>query len=263
MKGFLLSLRSEYYKSRKTLGFWCAVVLPLLIVGLVLIGFYNNAAKLSMMPGQALWAQFSVAIFGVMGILLLPIYVVFVTYSVNSMEHKSDTWKTLFSLPIPKWSIYTSKYVYALFLVALCLTLFALFTIGAGHLLSILKPQLKFSDYNFAPQLAQLYTKLLLASMGILSIQFLLSLLWRDFLKPMGIGFVCTIAGVILASNKWEYVYLFPYSHPMLALTMAPSKKNGVAPAFEYFSKDIVAGLIIAAVVFIAGFFIIQKRSIK
>ncbi len=30
-----------------------------------------------------------------------------------SVEHKADTWKTLFSLPIAKWSVYSAKYVYA------------------------------------------------------------------------------------------------------------------------------------------------------
>ncbi len=34
----------------------------------------------------------------------------------------------------------------------------------------------------------------------------------------MGIGFICTITGVILAGNSWKYAYWFPYSHPMLAI---------------------------------------------
>ncbi|WP_462267905.1 ABC transporter permease [Mucilaginibacter sp.] len=266
MKGFLLSLQSEFYKSRKTLGFWCAVVLPLLIVALLFIAFYSNSAKFEKLPPQMLWIQYSFAILGIMGTLLLPIYIVFVTYSVNSVEHKADTWKTLFSLPISKWAIYSSKYLYAMFLVALCLALFASFTVCSGLLLSVLKPALRFSSYSFASPLFQIYTKLFLASQGILAIQFLLSLLWKDFLKPMGIGFAGTIIGVIMAVNKWEYAYLFPYAHPALALSLGSSsgkKAKTAAFALEYFTKDVVAGLIIAAVVFIIGFFIVQKRSVK
>src|SRR5438874_1931233 len=116
MKGFLLSLRSEYYKSRKTLGFWCAIVLPLLITGLVAVGYYSKAAQLAHMPPLMRQVQFSSIILGVMGSLLLPMYIIFVAYSVNSIEHKADTWKTLFSLPISKLSVYASKYFYALFL---------------------------------------------------------------------------------------------------------------------------------------------------
>jgi hypothetical protein len=270
MKGFILSFRSEFYKTRKTAGFWSAVILPLLLCLLLFIGFYSHSDKLAGLPGIMLWVQFSGAILGVMGSLLLPMLIVFIAYSVNSIEHKADTWKTLFSLPISKLSVYSAKFFYALFLVLLCLALFVLFTIGFGNLLGVLKPQLKFSEYSMASTLTQLYFKLFLSSLGILSIQFLLSLLFRDFLKPMGIGFVATITGVILASNKWTYAYLFPYSHPMLALSVLP-KRHDPAPVasgmptitIDLFTKEIFVSLIVAAVVFIAGYFIVLKKSVK
>src|SRR3978361_2075174 len=98
--------------------------------------------------GNVVWGQFSGAILGVMGSLLLPMLIVFIAYSVNSIEHKSDTWKTLFSLPLSKLSVYGAKYAYAFFLIFLCLALFVLFTLGFGNLLSALKPELKFNEYS-------------------------------------------------------------------------------------------------------------------
>ncbi len=86
------------------------------------------------------WLQYAGAILGVMGSLLLPILIVFIGYSVNSIEHKADTWKTLFSLPVSKLSVYTAKYLYALFLLLLCLVLFVTLTIASGELLGTLKP---------------------------------------------------------------------------------------------------------------------------
>jgi len=268
MKGFILSFRSEFYKTRKTMGFWSAVLLPLLLCLLIFIGFFSRADQLSNVPGLVLWGQFSGAILGVMGSLLMPMLIVFIAYSVNSIEHKADTWKTLFSLPISKLSVYSAKYLYALFLVFLCLLLFVLFTLGFGNLLGALKPQLKFSEYSIAGTLSQIYIKLFLSSLGILSIQFLMSLLFRDFLKPMGIGFVCTITGVILAMTAWQYAYLFPYSHPMLALNAGAAHTKGKAAAapqmaVDLFTKEIWVSLIIAAVVFIAGYFIVLKKSVK
>jgi hypothetical protein len=267
MKGFVLSFRSEFYKSRKTAGFWSAVILPLLLCLLIFAGFYSRSDKMVMEPGMMLWVQFSGAILGVMGSLLLPMLIVFIAYSVNSIEHKADTWKTLFSLPISKLSVYSAKYFYALFLVFLCLALFVLFTVGFGNLLGTVKPGLKFHDYNMSGALSQLYFKLFLSSLGILSIQFLLSLLFRDFLKPMGIGFVATITGVILVVNQWKYDYLFPYSHPMLALSVLPQRQNhpaGNSPiSVDIFTQEIYVSLIIAAVVFVAGYFIVLKKSVK
>ncbi|WP_238989358.1 ABC transporter permease [Mucilaginibacter terrigena] len=265
MKGFLLSFQSEFYKSRKTLGFWGAIILPLLITGLAFVSVYSKSTDLAKLPPMGLWVQFSMISLGSMGSLLLPIYTIFVAYSVNSVEHKADTWKTLFSLPISRWAVYGAKYFYAFFLLFLCLALFALFNIAFGNLLSVVKPALKFNEYHMELQLIQVFYKLLLSALGILSIQFLLSLLWSDFLKPMGLGFVASVAGVILASNNWEYSYLFPYAHPMGALKSMLKQNQEPARSFEIdiYTKDVYVSLAVAVVVFIAGYFIVQKKSVK
>lgn len=265
MKGFILSFRSEFYKSRKTLGFWASIMLPLLIGVLLFVGFYSKSEKLVSYPPMVLWLQFAGAILGIMGSLVLPMYIIFIAYSVNSIEHRADTWKTLFNLPIARWSVYAAKYFYAMFLVFMCLALFVLFTIGFGNLLSVVKPELRFDNFHMEKELAQIYFKLFLSSLGILSIQFLLSLLWADFLKPMGIGFVCTITGVILASKGWEYAYAFPYSHPMQAIITMTRQGEGPAKQLEIdvFTKDVFVSLAVAVVVFVAGYFIVQRRSVK
>jgi hypothetical protein len=266
MKGFLLSFKSEFYKSRKTLGFWAAVLLPVIITSLVSIGFYAESHKFASRPGFLLWMQYSGAVLNVMGALLLPMFVIFIGYSVNSIEHRADTWKTLFSLPISKWSVYSAKFFYALSLVFLSLLLFALLTIALGNLLGALKPELKFADYDGESILFSVYLRLFVAALGIFSVQFLLSLLWADFLKPMGIGFVCTVAGVIFASAGWKYAYMIVYSHPVLALEkLAPRMQKGKIPQIvvDFSTKDIYVSFIVFAAVFIAGFFIVQKRSVK
>lgn len=271
MKGFILSFRSEFYKTRKTMGFWSAVLLPFLLCLFVFIGFFAKSDDLMKNSGMELWLKFAAPILGVMGLLLMPMLIIFIAYSVNSLEHKADTWKTIFSLPIPKLSVYAAKYFYAFFLLFLCLALFVLFTLGFGNFLGILKPSLKFSEYSIASILTQIYFKFFLASLGILSIQFLLSLLFSDFLKPMGIGFVCTIVGGILAGNGWAYAYLFPYSHPMMAMrAFGQSTKGGdnhpsALPHFtvEMLTKDTWVSLAVAVAVFVAGYFIVLKKSVK
>lgn len=269
MKGFILSFRSEFYKTRKTAGFWSAVILPVLICGLIFVGFFSHADKIAAnhTSGMMLWMEYAGAILGVMGSLLLPILIVFIAYSVNSIEHKADTWKTLFSLPISKLSVYSAKFLYALFLMLLCLVLFDALTIVSGNLLGTLKPALKFHEYSITHTLTELYIKLFLSALGILSIQFLLSLLFRDFLKPMGIGFAATIGGVIMASMGWQYAYLFPYSHPMLVIKLLPSHSHMASPTsgvdIDIFTKEIFVSMIVAAAVLVGGYFILLKKSVK
>jgi hypothetical protein len=264
MKGFVLSLQSEFYKSRKTLGFWAAVLLPFLLLLFDAVGYYIKSEQFATSPGMMNWLRFAGIPLNVMGALLLPMFVIFIAYSVNSIEHKADTWKTLFSLPINKWSVYSAKFIYALLLVFITLMLFALFTIVFGNLLGLVKPELKFADYHMETILIQIYLKLFLSSLGILSIQFLLSLLWSDFLKPMGIGFVLFIAGVVCASAGWRYTYTIPYAHPILAIKSLPARPSSSTDFnIQIFTQEVFIALAVSAVVFIAGFFIVQKRSVK
>jgi hypothetical protein len=265
MKGFILSLRSEFYKSRKTMGFWCSIILPFVICLLVFVGHFTHAEAASKLPGQMLWIEYASVVFAVMGLFLLPIYLIIIGYSVNSIEHRADTWKTLFSLPISKWSVYAAKYFYAIFLVFTCLILFYVFTIAGGNLLSVLKPELRFNEYHMESFLAQTYFKLFLSSLGILSIQFLLSLIWSDFIKPMGIGFIGLIAGDIAAKN-WQYAHWIPYAHPLIALNTLirnPKSQASTTLSVDIFTREIFISLGCAALFFIAGFFIVQKKSVK
>jgi hypothetical protein len=199
-----------------------------------------------------------------MGSLILPMFVIFMTYSINAIEHKSDTWKSLFSMPVSKWTIYSAKYLYTLLLVAISLFLFCSLTLLSGNLLALLRPQLHFNDDSIVAYAFSVYTKLFLSSLGILSIQFLLSLAWSDFLKPMGIGFICFIAGAIAAGMQWKYAWTIPYAHPMLALRSLPRIRSfsGV-PGVDLFTREVSVGLCVALGMYVAGYFIVAKKSIK
>jgi hypothetical protein len=129
----------------------------------------------------------------------------------------------------------------------------------------MIKPLLRFSDYHMEKQLVLVYLKLFLSSLGMLSIQFLLSLLWVNFLKPIGVGFVCTVAGAILAVNNWEYSYLFPYAHPSVAITNMVSRSNQAMGKLQIdvFTKEVPVSIIVSVLVFIGGYFIVLKKSVR
>ncbi len=263
MRSLSISIYSEFYKSRKTLAFWASILLPLIICGLITFGFYSSSEKILNLhqPPMILWLRYISAALNVMGILILPLYVIFMAFSVNNIEHKNDTWKSLFAQPLHKFSIYAAKYIYAVILVFLSLFLFGSLTFAFGHLLHLLVPDYSFNQYNPLLILVKFYTKLFLSSLGILSIQFLLSLLWGDFLKPMGIGFIGTIMGIITANVGWKYAYLIPYSHPTLVLHSSKSATD--LSAFPIFTQEITTSLIYAVVLFVLGYFIVIRKSIK
>lgn len=260
MYALLISLKSEFYKSRKTLAFWASILLPLVICTLVTLAFHFQSEKILALhyPPNVLWMTYSGSILGVMGTLILPFYVIFMAFSVNNIEHKNDTWKSLFAQPLPKFSIYTAKYLYAVLLIFICLFLFATINFACGHLLHTLNNNYKFNEFSPVDILSKLYLKLFLSSLGILSLQFIISLIWSDFLKPMGIGFIRIIAGIIAATKGWEYAYLIPYSHASLALSLKKNPAGG-----EIFTQEIYSSFIYAIALFLIGYFIVIKKSVK
>lgn len=266
MKGFILSLRSEFYKSRKTLGFWAAILLPFALILITAVGYYLKSNELKGVPGMVSWMRLAGGTISVMGILLLPMFVIFIAYSVNNIEHKADTWKTLFSLPIGKWAVYSAKFFYGLCLVFISMMLFVVFTVAFGNLLGLIVPELKFTEYHMEWVLFQIYFKFFLSALGILSVQFLFSLIWSDFLKPMGLGFLLFVTSVIAVQKKWDYVYTLPYAHPLLAYESMFPRRANLPPnqiVIDVFTQDVYISLAVSVVVFIAGFYIVQKRSVK
>ena len=87
----------------------------------------------------------------------------------------------------------------------------------------------------------------------------------------MGIGFVCTIASLIAVNAAhWQYAYFIPYAHPALAMNGLRYNSNTIhghnaVPQLgvDMFTKEVYVSLVVAAVVFILGFLIVQKKSVK
>jgi hypothetical protein len=265
MRSLYLSFFSEFYKSRKTLAFWAAIVLPLIICSLVAFGFYSLSKETisANFSPELYWYQLTRNTTGIMGMLILPFYVIFMAYSVNNIEHKNDTWKTIFTLPLNKLSIYSAKYLYSLFLIFLCLFLFCTLTYASGFVLQALESQFKFNQYSPIEMLSKVYLKLFLSVLGILSIQFIISLIWSDFLKPMGLGFIGVITGVILVVANWKYAKFFTYSQPMIALGTGKKSNKLMSADFTILTPEVITSLITAAVLFVVGYYIISKKTIK
>jgi len=262
MRSFFVSLSSEFYKSRKTLAFWSAILLPIVISMAIGSMFVFKTEKFVNFPAIALWIYFVNPIIGIMGSLLLPILVIYNTYAITNMEYKGDTWKSLFSLPLSKMSIYASKYLYIVFLTFISMLIFCLFILASGHGIQMMIPQLEFGDYAAAPIIFKAFGKLFLSAIGIISIQFLMNLMWNDFLKSFGIGFLLTIICSITANVGWKYATYLPHAFPSLTV-MSIMKTGGDVNKFVLFDQAIYNSLICGVVVFVIGYFLVAKKTIK
>ena len=250
---FIRIFRAELIKTNRTYGLLISIIIPLFISLLQFLIFYfkhEYFAEIGMNP----WEIMGSNLFSILGIIVMPMYIVIISYLINFTEHQSNSWKYLFALPISKLQIYAAKMVMTLFwLFIFCIILCVVFLIN-GQLLSILRPDIGFQDYNVIIPFLISMLKLFFSGFGILALQFFFSIYWKDFIRPVGIGLGLTIAGFILSS--WDYVFLIPYAQPYL-----------IRECFTDLNTDILTNAVLFSflyflVFFQAGYFLVSKQEV-
>lgn len=245
--------KAELIKTRGTHGFLITLLIPLLITILQFSIFYFKHAQFAG-TGMNPWGIMGRNLFNFLGIIVMPMYVVVIAYLVNFTEHQANSWKYLFALPIPKFQIYSAKSLLALLWLLLFCVLLSLLFLASGQLLSQVRPDIGFQDYTITRPFLAAMIKLFLCGVGILSIQFFLSIYWKDFIRPVGIGLGLTIAGFILSS--WEHIYIFPYALPNLVGDDFSELRTHII------TRPVLSSLLYGVVFFYAGYHFVSRKEI-
>ncbi len=248
---FWLALRSEFFKSKRTLALATTVWLPLSMAALFFGLFYlksEDFAKTGMNP----WLTLAYNLFGLYSVLILPMYAMVVAFSTNQIEHVANAWKNVFTLPYPRLTIYLAKWAFAFLLLLLFSVLLCGLIFVTGNLLAVLKPEIGFQDYSSYDLIGFLFLKFFLVVLGVFSIQFLLSFIWRDFIRPVGLGLGLTIAGAILAG--WKYAWIFPYSETLRVNEQFHKDQT------DLLTPELWVSLGVTAVLFAVGYVLALRR---
>jgi len=252
-------LQHEFYKIKSTLAFRGAILLPILLTALITCIFIFKSEEFLKTANGNLWLTHLSFLLGTMGSLILPMYIIFLCFSINEIEHKADTWKNLLSLPYPKRMIFLSKLCMSFLLLSLFMISMLLLTILSGNIIAWIKPELNFQLYNINGFIAQIYGKMLLSSMALLCLQFFFSMLWSDFMKSMGLGLLFTILSLI--AFRWQYIYLIPYAQPMYAVSHLMEKGSDLAVDFK--SKEVFVSFATAVGFSLSAYLLMIKKSIR
>lgn len=254
MNSIIKAFQAELIKSRRTYGFLLSIIIPVLVAVLQFLIFYfkhEYFAKIGRNP----WNIMGGNLYNFNGIIILPIYLVIIAYLINFTEHRSGSWKYLFSLPVPKFTIYTAKILLVFLWMLIFCTLSTLLLYAGGYLLSVMRPDIGFQDYNSNLLIGITSIKLFISGAGILSFQFFISIYWKDFIRPVGIGVACVIIALIL--NSWESIYIFPYSHPKQVAESFMNKET------QILIKPLFLSISYAVVFFLGGYFLLSKQEVK
>lgn len=135
----LRALNSELLKLKRTLAFRVIFVLPFFVA---LLQFFVIYRTKKFAPGFDLWQMHPTNSFQIWAIFMMPLLITLETALLNGIEHSDKQWKHLFTLPVPRGSIYLSKFIVALGLILVSTLVLALLTVLVGVLAVSLKPEL-------------------------------------------------------------------------------------------------------------------------
>ena len=212
---FVRSFQSEWLKKKRSLASWIVIAGSFFTPVLIIIARLVNHDKLvSVYSSANFWNQLWHSSWESMALFLLPIGVVLNTSLLTQLEYKNNTWKQLHALPLSLTTVFFSKL--AVILVML-IQFFVLFNMGiylaalVPYLLvgGVPYPNAPVPYFNFMRE--NLF--FLIDCLPIVALQYLLSLQFKNFLVPVGIGFLLWVGA--LGALSWRYGYLVPYTYGM------------------------------------------------
>lgn len=213
---FINSFQSEWLKKKRSLAAWLVLVGAFFtptIVLLVRLKNYQALPKINV--ADDFWTKLWFTTWESMTILLLPMGIILATALIVQLEYKNNAWKQLHTTPQTYATIFFAKLAVIL---VMMLELFVLFNLGIY--LSAMIPSLMFASVPF-PSAAFPFREFLYGNINffieclpILALQYLVSLRFKNFLVPIGVGFVIWALGIGMTS--WEYSYIFPFNQGVI-----------------------------------------------
>jgi hypothetical protein len=240
MTALVRALRAETLKMKRTLALWLAVIAPLGMVGLQLIGALQRGESY-VRQSENVWVRFGQEMFVVFGFLMVPLFVTLETALLSGLEHRSDQWKHLYALPLPRWTVYVAKQLAGMAVIGLSMAGLVGFSILAGLALRVLKPDMGF-DVAIPWDLFLKYgVTVYLASWLIISLHTWVAIRWQSFVVAMAVGILMTAGGMVVINSDWATFY--PWALPGL---LANTFNKGEPILLKELMVSVVGGMAVA-----------------
>lgn len=255
---FAIATRAELLKTKRTASVWLTVLgagfIPALFLTAYLVKPEGAITQLQQNP----WGIHFKWAWNALSFFLFPMYIILISSLIPQIEFKNNTWKQVFAAPQSLGTIFFSKFLTIQLLLVGFFLFFNFFMIGAGVVANLVHPKFTFLHHaiNWQP-LVKLNAKAFIATLGISAIQYVLSLRFKNFIAPIGIGLALLVGSLIAMQVGWKHVSKLPYMHPALTLQALTMPNRPVLENHEW------NAIICCAVFLLAGFLELRFRSEK
>ena len=214
---FAISVQSELLKTKRSASFWLSILAAAMMPVLFLLAHYFKpeggikALEKDPWGTQFMWGWQSVNFF------IFPMFVILICALIPQIEFKNNAWKQVFASPQSLGNIYFSKFLSIHLMIFFFYLCFILFMILSAVMTNLLNSHFNFLEKSIDWQkLATMNFKSYLSILGISAIQYWLSLRFKNFIAPVGIGLALLVLAIIARQVGWEHIYKIPFAHPLL-----------------------------------------------
>ncbi|MFM9908553.1 MAG: ABC transporter permease [Chitinophagaceae bacterium] len=210
---FVHSFQSEWLKKKKSAASWLTVIGGFFIPAIMLIARFTDITKtVAENSSASLWETLYNRCWQFMGLFLLPMGVILATSLITQLEFRNNTWKQIHATPQTFTTLFFAKLSV---IVVMMVQFFLLFNLGIlviGMLPALIIKRIPFPVQSI-PLLLFLKgnLKFFIDCLPIIALQYLISLQFKNFMVPIGVGLSLLVASMIGIS--WKYGYLIPYSY--------------------------------------------------
>lgn len=229
---FFRSLSSEWLKTKRSAASWLCIIGGFFIPLISLLSFFYRKTSINAMP-KYIWESHYNDLWQNMAVFLLPMGVILATSLITQIEFKNNTWKQVHATPQTLTTVFFAKFSV---IVLMTLKFFIFFNIGI--ILSGLLPCLIF-DGSMPKESIPVFSflkgnaKFLITCLPILAVQYLISLQFKNFLVPVGVGLMGLIGSLI--GMTWSKIFISPFVYPILMVFKLDKGYNMLLYAFVYF----------------------------
>lgn len=238
-------IQIELLKTKRSLALLMMFLSPLMVVLVNLLVLVNSDGKMVEKEG---WGVFWLTNFGMWGYFMMPLYIALITALLNGIEHKSDGWRYLATLPVSQKSIFMAKFLLAwIYLIGASIVLFLFILLAVFALSSLGYSGGELVDVLFVQKI--LYA--CIAGLAILMIQHLVSWRWQNIVAPLGLGVLATFSVMQFSGSK--YWAINPWTYTIMSTN---------ASNVEHQTDALIYSVIITITLLIIGSYWLGKREV-
>ncbi len=142
MRNLVRATAMEVLKLRRTLALWASTLVPVAVIAMTTAMNMSRARGSRFDPDQpngwdSLMLDLVLFLWCLVG---LPLFVSLEAALLAGLEHRENTWKHLFALPAPRWTIYVAKLLVGAGLLGVSSLVLAIGTGLEGAIILVFRP---------------------------------------------------------------------------------------------------------------------------